>query len=230
MAKKKTIRQRNEDKIKELLKKRVSGKNGFLKSYMKQFISEELLRASNNNNKLISSKETLQTRYNKYKKYYDLLFESGLEGHAYHAESIVKKAEKDNKKKIQYFVNENGKEKKVTPAELGYKMNLLATNLSAKHDVALTKFKPKYYLTGKGRYKIVITIPKLSDADFDEMDAEEITEWFEDNGIVIIISDPNDVKGKEAKKDFEKSKKRRQHKIKESKEKYFKKWKKGKKK
>ena len=227
MAKKPTQAQKNAAKLKDLLKQKVStGSKGFIKSDLKRFIAEEMISAANNKKKSINvKKDTLQKRYNQFKPYYDKLFNQGLEGHAFYTGQIEKQSKKDIDKGTEYFIKEKGVERKVSHAELSYKMELLAHKLSTQHDVAFTKFKPTYYLTGKGQYKVVINIPDLKEIDFENDTVEEIMENLDSEGLEVIISDPHKFKTKEARKKYEDSKKNRQKSIKKSKEKYYKEWK-----
>lgn len=231
MAKKLTIRQRNKAKIDELLKQKVSsGAKGFLKKDFKKFVADELIFAANSNNRLIRKNETLQKRYGRFKIYYDKLFTTGLSGHALFTGELEKKAKKAISKGTAYYIKEKGIEKKVSYSELAYKIELLSHKLSAQHDVAFTKFKPVHHLIGKGKYKVVITIPDLKEIDFEEMTTEEILEWFDDNNVEIIISDPSKIKNKKDRDKRNKAKKRRQKFIEKSKLKYYRQWKKVRKK
>lgn len=229
MAKKLSLQQKNRAKLELLLKQKVSTSSGFISNDFKQFIAEELINAANNNKKSIKGNESLQQRYNKFKKYYDKLFSTGLSGHALFTGQIEKNYRKDEAKGTEYYISENGKEKKVSYAELAYKIELFAHKLSTKHDVAFTKIKPTYYLIGKGKYKVVINIPDLKEADFEEMTTEEVMEWFDDNNIEVIISDPNKIKGKKQKKEWEDRVKKRQVRIEANKKKHYQQWKKEKK-
>lgn len=227
MAKKKlTIEQRNRTKIEALIKQKVATSKGFLSSEFKHKVAEDLIAEYNKRGKLITSKVKLQDRYNRYGKAYDLLFNKGLTGHSYYTNVLTEYAKKASKEKTDFYIREHGEERKVSYSELAYKIELLSHKLSVKHDIAFTKFKPTYYLIGKGKYKIVINIPNLKEVDFEEMTTEEVLEWFDDNNIEIILSDPTKIKGKEAKEKWEKSKKRRQKSIKATKEKYYRQWKK----
>lgn len=231
MAKKPTLSQRNNAKLDDLLKQRVSvGGKGFIKSDLKRFIAEEMINAANNKKKPIKSTDSLQKRYNQFKVYYDKLFGAGLEGQAYFTGVIEKYAKKDMSKGTDYYIREKGIEKKVSHSELSYKMELFAHKMSTQHDAAFTKFKPTYYLIGKGKYKVVINIPDLSLIDFDNDTVEDIMETLDSEGVEVIISDPYKVKTKEARKKYDETKKNRQATIKKSKEKYYHQWKKGKKK
>lgn len=230
MAKKPTIRQKNLSRLQELVKQRVSGSTGFLKKGFKQFIAEELIHVANNQNRLLKKNETLQNQYDKWKKYYDKIFTTGMTGHALFTGRIEKNYKTDTAAGTEYYIKEHGKEHKVSYSELAYKMELFAHKLSVQHDVAFTKFKPIYYLLGKGKYKIVINIPDLNEVDFEEMTVQEIIDWFDDEGVEIIISDPTKIKNKEDREKREKAKKKRQAYIKRSKEKHYKQWKKGKRK
>lgn len=227
MPKKPTQQQKNQAKLPDLLKQKVStGSKGFLKADLKKFIAEEMIHSANNQKRSIKKTETLQKRYNKFKPYYDKLFTSGLTGHSLFTGTIEKNFKKDTENGTEYYINENGKEKKVTYAELAYKMELLAHNLSTKHDVAFTKFKPTYFLLGKGKYKVVVNIPSTKNVDFEEMTVQEVLDYFEENNTEIIISDPHKLKTKEAREKFEKGKKERQKSIKRNKEKHYRQWKK----
>lgn len=228
MAKKKlTARQKNAAKLEDLLKQKVTTSTGFLKKDFKGFIAEEMVNAANRSNRVLKSNETLQSRYDKFAKYYDKLFTTGLTGHAQFTGIIEKQARKDIDKGIEYVIEEKGKQRKVSYSELAYKMELLSHKLSTQHDIAFTKFKPTYILLGKGQYRIKITIPDLTEADFDEMTTEEVLEFFEENNIEIIVSDPTKLKNEKARTDATKAKKQRQTKIRKTKEKYYKQWKRG---
>lgn len=228
MAKKPTLGQKNAAKLDALLKQKVSaGGKGFIKSDLKRFIAEEMISAATNKKKSINvNKDTLQKRYNQFKPYYDKLFNQGLEGHAFYTGQIERQSKKDIEKGTTYYIKEKGIEKKVSHAELSYKMELLAHKLSTQHDVAFTKFKPTYYLTGKGQYKVVINVPDLKEIDFENDTVEEIMETLDSEGLEVIISDPYKFKNKAAKEKYETSKKNRQKSIKKNKEKYYKEWKK----
>lgn len=229
MSEKPTIQQENAAKLDELLKQKVStGDKGFLNKNLKRFVAEELIHAANNNKKSIPKSETLQKRYNRFKKYYDKLFTTGMNGHGIFAGQIENNYKKDTEKGTKYYIRENGKDKEVSYAELGYKLELLSHNLSVKHDVAFTKFKPIYYLTGKGKYKIVFNIPKVSEIDFKNNTVEEIMEELEDENIEVIISDPSKVINREERSRKESIKKKRQKTIRTNKEKFYKQWKKEK--
>lgn len=231
MAKKPTLSQRNATKLNDLLKQKVSsGSKGFIKADLKRFIAEEMISAANNKKKPIKSTDSLQKRYNSFKPYYDKLFGQGLEGHAFYTGQIEKQSKKDIDKGTEYYIKEKGIEKKVSHSELSYKMELLAHKLSTQHDVAFTKFKPTYYLIGKGKYKVVINIPDIKEIDFDNDTVEEIMETLDSEGLEVVISDPYKFKTKEAKQKYEKAKKERQKRIKKTKEKYYHQWNKGKKK
>lgn len=238
MPKKPTLQQKNAAKADDLLKQKVSGATGFLKSDFKQFIVDEMISSANNNKKAVDIKEgSVQKRYDKYKTYYDKLFTTGLPGHGLFSQQIEKQAKRDKEKGIDYYIREGGKEKKVGINELAYKMEFLSHQLATKHDVAYTKFKPIHYLLGKGKYKVVIDIPnikkdveELGYEDLDEMNIDETFEFFDEHNVEVLVSDPSKLKGKEAKERYEKAKKKRIKSIETAKKKHYKQWKKGKKK
>lgn len=230
-SKKPTLAQRNASMRDVLLKQKVSTSKGFLKKQLKEFIVDELIHASNNHRKAITAKTSVQKRYEQFKKYYEMLFTTGLTGHAQFTGTIEVQAKKDMERGIEYRIREKGKERKVSISELAYKMELTAHKLSIKHDVAYTKFKPVYYLLGKGKYKIIIDIPDLK--EFEELEeegtVEDIMEWFDSNNMEAIVSDPTKYKGAKDKKKHAIAVDNRKKRIRKSKEKYYKRWKAGKK-
>ena len=229
-SKKPTIQQRNESLRDSLLKQKVSTTKGFLKSDFKNFVIDEMINAANRQKKALRANTSVQKRYEQFQTYYDKLFTSGLTGHAQFTGQIERQAKRDMEKGIQYYIKEKGKERKVGISELAYKMELTAHKLSANYDIAFTKFKPVYFLLGKGKYKIVITIPDMKEFEEDggeEMTVEDIMEWFDNNRLSIVVSDPANIKGDKAKKKHAEAVKNRKNKIKKAKEKYYKRWKAG---
>lgn len=225
MAKQPTISQRNAAMREELLKQVVSSSKGFLRNDFKEFVVDEMINAANNKREVLTGRESVQDRYTKYEKYYDKLFHTGLSGHSQFTGQLEKKARADINKGIDYYISDGeGNEKKVSYAELSYKMELLQHKLSTDHDVAFTKFRPKYFMQGKGEYKVVIVIPDLREISFDEATTEEILEFFEAHDVEIIISDPNNIKDAEKRKQAEQNKKAQQKRVKETKEKFYKIW------
>lgn len=225
MPKKPSLTQHNASLLNDLINQPVSGSSGFITEDFKRFIAEEMIEAANAKKIRLSPEESLQDRYNKFKLYYDKLFTSGMQGHGMFIGSVLKKFEYG-----EYYINEKGVEKRVSYAELAYKMELFAHKLSTEHDVAFTKFKPTYFVLGKGKYKIVINIPDMRKVDLDEMTVEEIVDYLDEEGVEIIISDPKKIKNKEDRKKRDKSKKDRQIKLRKSKEKHYRQWKKKEKK
>jgi len=236
MPKKPTLQQRNAAKAELLLKQKVSSSKGFLKQEFKKFIVEEMVFAANRQKKSIKGTESVQERYDRFKILYDKLFFAGLSGHGMFPQQIERQYKRDKAKGIDYYIREQGKEKKVGLNELAYKMEFLSHQLATKYDVAYTKFKPIHYLVGKGNYRIVIEIPSLTKDvrelgydDLDEMDTDEVFEFFEEHHVEIIVSDPSKRKGKKAKAEYEEGKARRIKSIAAAKKKHYKQWKKGKK-
>lgn len=225
---KKSTKAEKQKLIKEsLLKQKVSTSTGFLRKELKEFIADELLHAANKQKRTVRKNESLQKRYDRFKKYYDKLFTEGLPGNAEYT-GAIERAYKKNKDNTDYYIRKKGKDIKVGGPQLAYEMELLAHKLSTQHDVAFTKFKPIYKVKGKGKTDVIIQIPDLKEFDFEEMTTQEILEWFDDNNIEVVLSDPSKIRNKEQREKAEKAKKYRQQRIKKAKETHYKQWKKKK--
>lgn len=227
MPKKPSLQQQNNARLDQLAAQKISGKSGYIPSDLKYFIAENVINRYNGKKKSIPKNFSLQKEYNKLKGYYDNFFTKGLQGHEMFSGTLIKRAKQIDKAGGELTIIEKGKEKSVHYPEFAYKMERLAHKLSSEHDVAFTKFKPKFFLRSKGQYKISINIPDLDEIDLDESTVEEIMEFFDDNGVVVIISDPSNIKKKDRQEAWEDRKKTRMKTITRNKAKYYKEWKEG---
>lgn len=225
MAKsKKTLRERNEAKLSELIKQPLSGKGGFLPAHIKEFIAREMINSATNNGKAITKRDTLQKRFNKYEDLYIRLFNEGLEGQPQTTTTIEKEAFAAKGSGSKYFIKEKGVRKEVTAEELAYKIELLSHKLSVQYDAVFTKLAPSYKVIGKGKYEITYQIPDLSEIS-EEDTVEEIVEFLASNGIHAVVSDVGEGKTAEVRAKAEERKKARVRAIERNKSKYYKLWK-----
>lgn len=228
MAKKPTISARNKAMLDKLTSQKVYGGKevGYLKPDLKRFIAESLIKKFNNNNKLITSTDTLQKEYERHELFYSSFFVQGVRGHGYYPSVIANYAKRDIREGTKYYIKRGDQpEKEVSYSQLAYEMELLSYKLSSQHDVPFTKFHPVYKFLGNGKHKVIITIPDLKEIDFDEMTVEEIVDYLDENNVEIIVSEPGSFKSDADRKAYFAKKKKVQKAIKERKEKYYAIWK-----